>query len=365
MKLPRYVQAWVDRDARPHHYFRRAGFPRTRLPGLPWSPTFMAVYEQALAAVPPPIGADRTKPGSLSAVLVAYYGSQSFRSLAPGTQTLWRQILERWREQHGDKPIAWLPKEHIVRMLDGMKPHAARNWLKAIRHLMAYCIEHGLIRHDPTAGIKRRLPRSDGHHTWSEDEIARYEAVHPIGSRARLAHALGLDTVQRRGDVSRMGRQHIRPRQDGDWLYVRQQKTGKELMLPIYLTDLPKVLAASPCGDLTFLVTKTGKSYRPNDLSDHFRKWCDEAGLPKHCTFHGLRKTGCRRLAEAGCSANQIAAWSGHSLREVERYTRAADQERMAVNAMARTLNETGTTVSKPDPGKVSKPLRLLRKKPQ
>jgi integrase len=53
--------------------------------------------------------------------------------------------------------------------------------------------------------------------------------------------------------------------------------------------------------------------------------------LPAHCAAHGLRKAACRRLAEAGCSANVIAAISGHtSLREVERYTRAADQERMA-----------------------------------
>jgi integrase len=58
--------------------------------------------------------------------------------------------------------------------------------------------------------------------------------------------------------------------------------------------------------------------------------------LPKHCAAHGLRKAACRRLAEAGCSANVIAAISGHmTLREVERYTRAADQERMARLGMA------------------------------
>jgi integrase len=61
------------------------------------------------------------------------------------------------------------------------------------------------------------------------------------------------------------------------------------------------------------------------------------AGLPQRCTFHGLRKAAARRLAEAGCSANEIAAWSGQSLREVERYTRAADQARLARNAMTRT----------------------------
>ena len=38
-----------------------------------------------------------------------------------------------------------------------------------------------------------------------------------------------------------------------------------------------------------------------------------------------------------GYSANEIAAWSGHAtLTEIRRYTDAADQERMARNAMAR-----------------------------
>jgi integrase len=68
---------------------------------------------------------------------------------------------------------------------------------------------------------------------------------------------------------------------------------------------------------------------------------CERGGL-KGLSAHGLRKAACRRLAEAGCSANEIAAISGHaSLREVERYTRAADQERMARNAMARAAAST------------------------
>jgi integrase len=55
-----------------------------------------------------------------------------------------------------------------------------------------------------------------------------------------------------------------------------------------------------------------------------------------------LRKTACRRLAEAGCSANVIAAVSGHrTLREVERYTRAAYQERMAREGMAAIISQT------------------------
>jgi integrase len=68
-------------------------------------------------------------------------------------------------------------------------------------------------------------------------------------------------------------------------------------------------------------------------------------------SVHGLRKSCCRRLAEAGCSAPQIAAISGHlSLREVQRYIAAADQQSMVRQAMqiVSGVTKTGTTSGKP-----------------
>lgn len=63
----------------------------------------------------------------------------------------------------------------------------------------------------------------------------------------------------------------------------------------------------------------------------------DEAGLPKRCVTHGLRKAAARRLAEAGCTANEIAAITGHAtLQEVSRYTKAAEQRKLAQAAMRR-----------------------------
>ena len=96
-------------------------------------------------------------------------------------------------------------------------------------------------------------------------------------------------------------------------------------------------------------MTRGGRQYSGNALSRRFREWCDAAGLP-HCSAHGLRKAAARRLAEAGCSANEIAAITGHAtLREVERYTKAADQARMARNAMARGTSGQQKTVKSPD----------------
>lgn len=68
------------------------------------------------------------------------------------------------------------------------------------------------------------------------------------------------------------------------------------------------------------------------------RKWCDAAGLPD-CTPHGLRKAIARRLAEAGASAQQIGAVTGHkTLTEVQRYIAAANRENMASDVIAMLL---------------------------
>jgi|SRR5215475_9637214 len=143
---------------------------------------------------------------------------------------------------------------------------------------------------------------------------------HEVGSKPRLALALLLYTGQRRSDVVSMGRQHIR---DGV-LQVRQVKTGAELMIPVH-AELAKVLGETS-GDMTFLTTQFGKRFTAAGFGNWFHEECNDAGL-LHCSAHGLRKAAARRLAEAGCTEHQIAAITGHaSLREVARYTKAADQ---------------------------------------
>jgi site-specific recombinase XerD len=127
-----------------------------------------------------------------------------------------------------------------------------------------------------------------------------------------------------------MGRQHVR----NGAVSVRQQKTGTMLEIEIH-RELQKVLDATPSEHLTFLVTERGQPFTAAGFGNRFRDCCNAAGLPKHCSAHGLRKAACRRLAEAGCTIHQIAAISGHaSLREVERYTKAVDQARLAREAV-------------------------------
>lgn len=65
---------------------------------------------------------------------------------------------------------------------------------------------------------------------------------------------------------------------------------------------------------------------------------------PKVRAAHGLRKAAARRLAEANCTVHEIAAITGHaSLREVARYTKAADQKRLAISAMEKVKTRTSS----------------------
>jgi integrase len=336
MKLPKYVQAWIDsRDSRAYYYLRRRGYPRVRLPSLPWSPSFMAAYEAALTGPRTAVGAGRIKPGSVAAVVGEYLDSQKFfASKSAGTQRMRRGILERFRAAYGDRPFALLPPQWIEALLDAKPPHAARSWLVTLRSLCQFALKRGWLRVDPTANIKQRAIKGDGFHTVTEDEIAKFEAHYPIGTKPRLAFALLLYTAQRRSDVVRMGRQHIK---DGA-LTVKQEKTGVTLAIPVH-PHLQTVLDATPSEHLTFLVTATGKPYGGNAFTEQFRNWTDAAGLPMRCKPHGLRKAACRRLAEAGCSANEIMAISGHAtLKELVRYTKDADQARLARNAFAKAV---------------------------
>ena len=326
---PKFVQAFIDRNGKPRFYFRRPGFKSVPLPGLPWSPNFMEAYENALAGQPLQIGASRTKPGTVSAAIMSYYYDQCFLALAPSTQRPLRGILERFRAEHGEKRITLLQRQHIITLLRSKKRFAARHWLMAIRALMKYAVEIGLREDNPALSVKLPNLKTDGYHSWTEAEIEQFERRHESGSIARLALALLLYTGQRRGDVIRMGRQHIR---DGA-IHVRQQKTGIEMAIPIHAT-LQAAIAETPVDHLTLLITQTGKPFSAAGFGNWFRNRCDEAGL-SHCSAHGLRKAAARRLAEAGCTMHEIAAITGHaSLSEIQRYTRAVDQKRLAVSAM-------------------------------
>jgi integrase len=331
----KYVHQFVDGGGRPRFYFRRGG-KRVALPSNPFSAEFEAAYKSLLEGSASGMPASRIIPGTVGAAAVGYLASGAFQALAPNTQKRNRFELNAIVRDYADKRLAMLERRHVAQILDGKTSGAARDFLRGLRLIVKYALSVGIISTDPTAGVRLKLPKSGGHPTWTEDDIAAFEAAYPIGTKQRLALALLLGTALRVSDLTRIGRGHVR---DG-MLRVTQQKTGAPLSIPI-TTNLWAIINASPIAEqLLFLVADNGRPFNPSHFSKWFRDQCTAVGL-KGLGAHGLRKAACRRMAEAGCSANEIAAISGHvTLTEVARYTKAADQARMAKNAIERTERE-------------------------
>lgn len=336
-RLPKYVSEFTDRHGKVRVRFRRKGQESHYFQSVPWTPEFMQEYQacldrEAAPAIQP--GINRTKAGTFNALIASYYGSPEFKGLRPSTQTTYRGIIERFREKHGDKRVAAIERKHVKAIIGSMHetPAAANNLLDRLKALMTLAIDLGMRKDDPTLRMRGYGRTGEGFHTWTEEEIAAFEARHPLGSKARLALALMLYTGQRRSDAVTMGWQHVA----GSRITVKQQKTDARLEIPMHPT-LVAVMAATPRDNMTFLSTAYGKPFTAAGFGNWFRDRCNEAGLVQ-CSAHGLRKAAARRLAEAGCTNQQIKAITGHKTdREVSRYTAAADQVRLAEQAMAAT----------------------------
>ena len=341
----KYLVEDVDRHGNVRIYFRRPGHPKIRIHGLPGSAEFQKAYADAVERTRPgaaPLQDGEKRPqGSIAWLCMKYFQSAEFKQLDPRTQYVRRRILEGLcLKGAGPLPYSRLTPLSILQWRDSKadRPESANSLIKALRQLFSFAVEYRHAERNPAKEVKYLKSYSEGHHSWTEEEISQFEAVHEIGSRARLALALLLFTGQRRSDIVLFGHQN----RIDDTLVFTQQKNRRRkpvrLALPLH-PELKRIIEATPSSNLTFLVTEFGKPFTANGFGNRFRKWCDEAGLPERCTAHGLRKAAAARLAEAGATELEIRAITGHQTsNEVNRYTKAASQKRMAEAGMSKLI---------------------------
>ena len=338
----KYLIEDEDRHGNIRIYVRLPGRSKIRIRGFPGSADFMAAYQDAVSGLnssgaPAAPKRSPARYGTLTWLCSDYYQSGEFKILDSRTQRIRRNTLEKICDVHGDKLVSAVEVRHIQRIQDERAPkiEAANSVVKILRQVFARAVAIGLIKHNPAREVKYLHNGSTGFHTWTMEEIAQFQAHHPIGSKARLAMTLLLYTGQRRSDVVTFGRQHVR---EGRLHFTQVKNRSRypvELKIPV-APELRKVLDATKNNHLQFLVTEWGKPFSSNGFGNKFRRWCDEAGL-HHCSAHGLRKACATILAEMGCSDKEIMAVTGHrSTKQVGCYTRGADQGIMATKAMKR-----------------------------
>ena len=318
-------------------YFRRNG-RRWRLPGSPLSDEFMQEYRRLVAETEPATSTSAGPsqgPGSFGALVRDYLASGVFREKRPSTQSEYRRVLETLAEVHGPKPIRQLERRHIRRIRDERTdtPGAANTIVRMLKLLLNFAVEDGLIAANPAA--KMKLLKVGEWRAWTDEECAAFEAHWPIGTMERRAYRLAIFTGQRKGDLVLMTRAH---RKDGA-IRVVQGKTGEELWIPEHRELTAELVAGE---HMSLLTTSQGKAFDPVYFGAWFADAIEKAGLADDCVLHGLRKTAARKLAEAGCSEEEIKAVTGHATsRMVAHYTKGANQRKLGQAAILKLEKRT------------------------
>jgi integrase len=313
-------------------YFRIGKGRRVRIRGDYGSAEFQANYLTAMAAEAPQRG-ERAPSGTLQWLIDCYHDCGAWAALSVATRRQRENIFRVVIDRAGDIPLSQITQRAIRQGVEDRSktPFAANDFLKAMRGLFRWAAEAQHVAADPTVGVARcRLPRNSGYPVWTEDEIERFEARWPIGTRERLALAILLYTGLRRGDAAMLGRQHVK---DGV-IRIRTEKCATQVTIPI-LPELAEVIAATPIGDLTFVATAQGAPMSKDGFGQWFVRACRAAGVPG--TAHGLRKAGATRAAENGATLAQLNAiygWTGEKM--ASHYTRSMDRVRLAKEAMTK-----------------------------
>ena len=357
-----YVNSYRDpRNGKMRHQFRRKGCRKIMLKGRPGSAEFMDHYAELLAQsenAAAQIGASKIKPGSIDALIVKYLQA---RHLHQGTGQgdtgdARRPILDNFRQcmtpgghRYGENRLATMQRKNIADALAGKTPIMQKVWMKALRHLIAFAIEQGECKTDPTIGIKTtRPPKTSGHVTWGDVQIEQYREQHANGTMARLALELMLNIAARRHDAHQIGRQHLR---NGclSWRPSKtSQTTGKMLTIRV-LPELQAALDAMPQqrradipADRIRQAVRVGGGIRQQvrRLVRRGRAGAGASAMTARSATIGRTVCARRRASNSrtpDAPAPEIMAVSGHaSLSEVQMYIDAVEQDRLAEAAMVK-----------------------------
>ena len=272
----------------------------------------------------------------------AYFASPKLADLKPSTKREYVRYLREFQAELGEMHPDDLQPHMLARLRDNMAdtPAKANSTIKAIGALYRWARETGwATQANPASGLSKL--KIGEHQPWPPEALASFPR--DLSWCLARACAFGLATGQRLGDVLAMHKRDLR----GNAIFVRQQKTGKELLIPLHSAIRDLVLAA----DGWLCPKLTGGPFTVDQFHASWGRM--RAKLPKDhalrdVVFHGLRKNATVLLLEAGCSEAEVASITGMSLAMVVHYGKGARQQVLAREAMRKLELYPGTAESQP-----------------
>jgi integrase len=289
---------------------------------------------------------------NFSRLVDTFLDSPKFAKYAPATQKLWGRELMFAAKILGGILADELRPALIQAYFDGLagRPGKQQAAMAALKQLERFAVVRDLLPRQITLGVE--IEDSDGGHIpWTDDQVAYAEANLP----AHLSRAITLaaNTGQRGSDLVRMGPTDIETYNGADGINVRQQKTGRQVWVPI-TSPLAAAMKTWERRPGPFLTRPSGGPWTREQLTDAWTYQRDRnpvfadfracgPGSDRPLVLHGLRGHACVRLLRAGANTRQVADCVGMSEEMVANYTRFSVQRENATAAifhMERTIRE-------------------------
>ena len=298
----------ADGSCRTYYYAWKGGPP---LRGEPGSPEFIASYNEAVAR------RVITPRGTLVSILQAYQASEDFTGLAESTRRNYVALIVRIEKAFADFPLAALTDRRTRGIFktwrdriatDAGRRQADYAWTVPAR-VLSWGVDRGLVAANPCERGGRLYRGSRRDNIWTATDEAAFRQRAP--AHLHLPLLLALWTGQRQGDLLSLPWSAY----DGTHIRLRQRKTGRRVVIPIG-APLKAALDAAPRRSPIILTNSEGKPWTSDGFRASWGKACKAAGIIG-VTFHDLRGTAVSRLAFVGSTVAEIAAITGHSLRDV------------------------------------------------
>jgi len=317
------------------YYYHRP--TRTRLPGRPGEPEFMAAYAAAEGRIP-----SDAKPGTLGSLIEAYRASPEFSSLAAETKRDYQRVLN-WLGKGRETPLPAITSQFVFSLRDTAFEQHKRRFANYVIQVLSLLFNwgrpRGFVASNPAQDVaKLRKPRGTGkvNRPWRWEELTAVLVAAETHPGVRAAIALAAFTGLRQADVLKLTWSACA---DGR-VIAQSQKTAIPTGVPIH-SLLASVLDATPRLSPVIVCGQRGAPFSATGFRTELRKLLKrleadgivEPGL----TFHGLRHTAGTMLADAGCDSRMIQSVLGlKTERMAAHYTQEADRLRQADEALAR-----------------------------
>lgn len=347
----------VRSKGRLYFYHRKTGEPIKAAPNT----LAFAVEVERLNRMARPSPERQKERGTLGALIAAYRASPEYARLADRTRADYNKVFDYLASIDG-MALIQLSGSAVIKIRDRALAQKKRRFANHVLQVLGTILNWGRPRDlapgNPAAGIPK-VPRprdmAKANRAWSE--VEREAVLGAATGGLKMAIALGMFAGMRIGDAARVTWSIY----DGTNIEWRQGKTGDAVWLPAH-RELRTLLDAAPRTATTIVTGAAGRPLMESGLAKAFRTLIvlleRDGRIGDGLTFHGLRHTAGKTLADLGADPRAIQALLGQrSLSMAIHYSQEADRRRAATTAIY--------FLEQPRNGKVENRRAVFQKQPR